>query len=150
MRIYVDTSVVSGLYAQDSRIVESTRIFFQAARHGKFTLYSSNLLAEEIRKTPDLQLRRALVDAVENHHIQILPVSDEVNHLARLYVSEKIIPPRYLADAIHIAFAVMHNIPVLASWNFKHLVKHKTRCEVNRVNKDKGYPPIDLCSPEEL
>ena len=150
MRIYVDTSVINGLYTQDRRIVEITQRFFQSAKFGRFTLYGSNLLSDEIKKTPDVHLREQLIDTVEEYQIETLPISDEVNQLAQIYIKERIIPPKYIADAIHIAVATIHNIPILVSWNFEHMVKHKTRIEVNRINKEKGYPQIDICSPEEV
>lgn len=150
MRIYIDTSVINGLYAQDTRIVEITQYFFQSAKHGKFILYSSNLLSDEIKKTPNARLRKQLIDSVEGYSIQTLPISEEVEQLANIYVKEKTIPSKYIADAIHIAVAAIHNIPVLVSWNFEHIVKHKTRVEVNRLNNKAGYPQIDICSPEEV
>lgn len=150
MRIYTDTSVINGLYAQDPRIVEITQCFFQSAKFGKFTIYSSNLLADEIRKTSNIGLRQQLMNTVEEYQIETLPVSEEAKQLAHIYVKEKIIPPRYFADALHIAMATIHNIPVLVSWNFEHIVRYKTRVGANRVNKNAGYPQIDLCSPEEV
>lgn len=151
MRIYVDTSVVSGLYTkQDFRIAEITQHFFQSVKSGKYTLYGSTLLSDEISKTPDIHLRQQLINAVKEYQIETLPISDEVSQLAQIYIKEKIIPSRYLADAIHIAVAAIHNIPVLVSWNFEHIVKHKTRIEVNRINKERKYPDIDICSPEEI
>lgn len=150
MRIYVDTSVINGLYTQDPRIVKITEEFLRSAKAGKFILYGSTLLGDEIRQTKNAGLRQKLIKAVEEYGVETLPVSDEVRELAHTYVKEKIIPSRYFADAIHMAVATMHNIPVCVSWNFEHMVKHKTRIEVNRVNKEKGYPPIDVCSPEEV
>ena len=76
--------------------------------------------------------------------------SEEVETLAQHYVREKVIPSKYIADALHIAIASIHNIPVLVSWNFEHIVKHKTRVEVNRINKSFKFPGIDICSPQEV
>lgn len=150
MRIYVDTSVINGLYAQDKRIIEITKDFFCHAKLGKFTLYSSNLLAEEIRKTKNVSLRKKLINVIEKYRIKLLSISEKVEQLAQNYIKEKIIPARYIADAMHIAFATVYNIPVLVSWNFEHMVKHKTRIEVNRINRENGYPQIDICSPQEV
>jgi len=115
MRIYIDTSVINGLYTQDHRIIEITQRFFQSAKFGRFTLYSSNLLSDEIKETPDVQLREQLIDAVEEYQVETLPISDEANQLAQIYIKEKIIPAKYTADAIHIAVAAIHNIPTLVS-----------------------------------
>jgi len=37
-----------------------------------------------------------------------------------------------------------------SSWNFHHLVKLRTRREVNLVNALKGYTPIEILAPPEL
>jgi len=36
------------------------------------------------------------------------------------------------------------------SWNFDHIVKHKTRVEVNLIHKKINLAEIDICSPEEV
>ena len=115
MRIYVDTSIINGLYTQDPRIVKITQEFLRSAKAGKFILYGSTLLGDEIRQTKDAGLRQKLIEVVEEYHVETLPLSDEVKQLAQIYVKEKIIPSRYLADALHIAVATIHNIPVCVS-----------------------------------
>ena len=62
---------------------------------------------------------------------------------------EQLIPPRYLDDALHIATAVVHEMDVVVSWNFEHLVKLKTRLGVNGLNRLLGYREIEIVSPEE-
>lgn len=57
---------------------------------------------------------------------------------------------KYVADANHVAVAVTHGVGFLASWNFKHLVKVKTRREVNLVNSLNGYGVIEIVAPPEL
>lgn len=39
---------------------------------------------------------------------------------------------------------------VVVSWNMKHIVKLKTRMEINGINKIYGYKEIELCTPEEV
>lgn len=150
MRIYMDTSVINGLYTRDERIKEITKQFFHTVKFGNFTLYGSDIVAAEIENTPNAEKRMLLTEIIEEYSIEILPVSGRIRTLAAHYTENKIIPAKYLPDALHIACCVIHNIPVLVSWNFKHIVKHKTRIEVNGINQKLGLPQIDLCSPEEL
>lgn len=111
MRLYLDTSVISALYAHEApHLRAATETFFAQLNVRMATLYGSDLVAAEIERTPQPAKRAAL----------------------------------------HIATAVVHNIPVLVSWNFAHIVKHRTRVEVNRINQAMGHPPIDLCTPEEV
>jgi len=70
--------------------------------------------------------------------------------LGNQYVKQRIIPKKYLADALHIAIATVYNIPVLVSWNFEHMVKLKTKIEVNKINRENNYPQINIVSPMEV
>jgi hypothetical protein len=55
-----------------------------------------------------------------------------------------------MADARHVAIAVCHHIPILVSWNFRHLVNISRRRKINGINILKGYPTIDIVSPLEI
>lgn len=150
MRIYIDTSIINGLYSNDVRIKDITKRFFRSSKFGHFTLYGSEIVATEIKNTPKGKKRELLINVIEDYSIEILPITEEIITLASNYIENKIIPIKYKPDALHIACCVVHNIPILISWNFEHIVKHKTRIEVNRVNQKLGWPQIDLCSPEEV
>jgi hypothetical protein len=73
-----------------------------------------------------------------------------VEELMSCYVSSNIIPARYRNDLLHIAYAVANDLDVVVSWNLRHIVKLKTRMEVNGINKVYGYKEIELCTPEEV
>ena len=70
--------------------------------------------------------------------------------LAREYVTRGIIPRKHFNDALHIAVSVMNYLGVVVSWNFKHIVRLKTRRMVSALSRELGYHDIDICSPEEL
>jgi hypothetical protein len=81
---------------------------------------------------------------------RLLELNPETIDLAEKYLDEGIIPRKYRDDALHIAVAVVSDLDVVVSWNFEHIVKLKTRMEVNGVNKMLGYKEIEICSPEEV
>ncbi|MFQ5835442.1 MAG: hypothetical protein ACE5HR_05940 [bacterium] len=70
--------------------------------------------------------------------------------LANKYIVEGVIPVKYGNDATHIAVASVNDLDVVVSWNFEHIVKHKTRIEVIGINTFMGYKAIDLCTPREV
>lgn len=90
------------------------------------------------------------MDLIKKHKPNMLPVDDETKDLANKYVSEGVIPEKYIADALHIAVASINNMDAIISWNFRHIVKLKTKTEVTGVNKLLGYKEIEICSPEEV
>lgn len=150
MRIYIDTSVINGLYAQDLTIKADTIQFFKSVRLLNYHLYASEATIEEIENTPQESKKALLKKAVEEYRIEILSMVEEARWLANRYVKAKVIPQRYFPDALHIAVATVYNIPVLASWNFEHMVKIKTKLEINRINLQQGYPIIEISSPREV
>ena len=150
MRIYVDTSVINGLYAQDAEIKKETIRFFKKVKIYHYALYISEATIEEIENTPQKTKRNLLKKVVKEYKMKILPATEETRRLAREYVKNNLIPKRYFPDAFQIAIASIYNIPVLISWNFEHIVKMKTKLGVNIINKNKGYPQITICTPKEV
>lgn len=70
--------------------------------------------------------------------------------MARRYVEAGIFPEPVIADALHVAAAVLSRCDVLASWNFKHLVNLRRRAEVAAINQSQGLPAIEIVAPPEL
>lgn len=77
-------------------------------------------------------------------------ITTEVEELADEYMNKGIVLDKFRNDAVHIAVAVINNIDFLISWNFRHLVKVKTRKIVNLINELLGYPHIEIIAPPEL
>ena len=57
---------------------------------------------------------------------------------------------KHIEDAVHIAVATINSLDILVSWNFEHIVKLKTKREVNAVNVLLGYDPIEIIEPAML
>lgn len=150
MRIYIDTSVINGLYANEPEIKISTENFFGFVHKTGSMLYSADLIVEEIERTPSDSKRNELKNALSHYEVEFLPITDEIQSIAKLYLAQKVIPAKYMPDAVHIATAVIYNIPVLVSWNFEHIVKLKTKVEIDRINRQNNYPRVTICSPKEV
>jgi hypothetical protein len=65
-------------------------------------------------------------------------------------VAAGVVPLRYVADALHLAAAVLGGADILVSWNFKHLVWRSTRLLVNYVNASRGLPSLEILAPPEV
>jgi len=75
----------------------------------------------------------------------------EVSELAELYLSKGIIPKVKIEDALHIAYAVVFEMDVLLSWNFKHLANIRKEKAVLLTNLENGYNyPIRIATPMEV
>lgn len=70
--------------------------------------------------------------------------------LAKEYVRNGAVPESYPEDAYHIAIAVINEMDYLLSWNFKHIVRRKTKDIVRMVNTLNRFRQIEIMTPAEL
>jgi len=123
VKVYIDSSVISGLLADDvPDIKEKTRRFFQRVKEGEFHVYISSFVVNEIEATPDLDRREKLLHILEVYPFRELGATEEAVQLADEYIRKRVIPSKSRMDGLHIAMASVHGIEALASWNFKHIV----------------------------
>jgi len=147
LAIYLDTSVFSAyLDERTPSRMELTQDFWKTTND--YDRYISNVVLEELDAISDKVLKEKVLQLTEG--FEILQMNDEVKNVAREYLKADIIPEKEINDALHLAFVTVNQIDILLSWNFKHLVKRKTRILVNLVNSQMGYKNIDLLAPPEL
>jgi predicted nucleic acid-binding protein len=150
LKLYLDTSVWNFYYADDSpEKMEITKKFFDEIRSEKYEIYISELVTAEIDEAGEEKQKR-LKTLIEKYQPFEIKKDYDVGELSGRYIASKIVPARYEADLIHIAFAVANDLDVVISWNLRHIVKLKTRLEVNGINKIEGYKEIEICTPEEV
>lgn len=145
-RVYTDTSVIGGCF--DDEFAEWSNALFKEFREGAKIAVVSELTHVELEGAPE-RVRDVLAalpaDSVEN-----VLLGDEAKALARRYVEEKIVGPKHLADARHIAVATVERVDVLASWNFKEIVNLDHIRGFNGINLRMGYPLLEIRSPREV
>ena len=145
-RIYIDTSVISAIF--DQRTPERMSLTKKMWENiDDYEVYISNIVIDELKAAPE-EKRKKFMDVISD--FDILEVTDEVKELADEYIKEEIFPKKYYDDALHVAIATVNDIGYLLSWNFKHLVKVKTRKLVSLVNTKYDYSSIEIIVPPEL
>jgi len=70
--------------------------------------------------------------------------------LAKEYVKYGAVPESYPEDAYHIAVAVLNEMDYLLSWNFRHIVRRRTKDVVRMVNTLRKLKQIEIITPGEL
>lgn len=143
--------MINGLFANDALwIKKSSKLFFDLAKKKRYEIYVSDLVIAELERTPSSAKRKQLLQIIEKHKLKQVNTTEKSEQLAQKYIDSSVIPRKYLPDALHISLATVYKIPVIVSWNFKHIVRHKTRLMVNKINKRFKHIEIDICSPEEI
>jgi predicted nucleic acid-binding protein len=147
LKVYLDTSVISALFDEKNPERKSlTEAFIE--RVANFEAYVSEITLAEIERTPDPDLREGMREIARRFSLLLL--SDEAVQLANEYVRYGAVPESYPEDAYHIAIATVNGIDCLLSWNYRHLVRRKTRNIVNMVNSLYGLKPLEIMTPAEL
>jgi predicted nucleic acid-binding protein len=145
-RIYIDTSVIGGYY--DAPLQEATRQLFERIADREFDVYFSEVNDAELMNAP--QQVKEVKNLIPCDCFHQIVVTDEVETLSQLYISEKALSKASENDAYHIAFASVYKIDCLISWNFKHIVNYNKIKLFNAINLRFGYPLIDIRSPLEF
>jgi predicted nucleic acid-binding protein len=114
----------------------------------EFEPYISDITVAEIEQAPDIELRDKMKDAVAQ--FPVLSSTKDAEWLGKEYITYSAVPEKYAEDAYHIAIAVINEIDFLLSWNFKHIVRRKTRDIVQMVNTLNRIRHIEIMTPAEL
>jgi hypothetical protein len=153
LRIYLDTSVVNFLFAEDAPDFRRVTEDFFGKHARKYELYTSDVLLVEISSDPKPEHRQKLFEVLQQHPIAVLPTDRrlEVERLVELYLAHRVIPASQRDDAFHVAYATVFGMDILLSWNFKHLANVRREKLIAEVNQTAGYPALlRLLSPLEV
>lgn len=142
---YVDTSVFGGVFDDEFRGDSLT--FFHLVKKEHFKLVISSLILDEIK--PATKTISNFVDKYISSS-EILSVNNEALDLRSEYIKANIVSKRALSDALHVAIASVHRIPLIISWNFKDIVNFRKIAMYNAINLLNGYPSIGIYSPKEV
>jgi len=150
-RAYIETSIISCLASRPARdlnklVLQQKTWDWWEHRH-RWELYISPVVLEEIeRGDPDAARERVayVVNMIE------LPESDEVRELAEKLIAAGLVPPSVRADAAHIAYAAVHGMDYLVTWNQKHICNpFRIEAVYAAIRQSNRIPPV-LLRPDNL
>jgi predicted nucleic acid-binding protein len=149
-KLYLDTSIFNFAIADDVPHEKSVTLsLFDEIKKGKHEIFISEVVILEVGKAPT-KVADSLQRLIKQLNPVELAVDEEIQTLADEYIKYGIVPPKYENDALHIAIASVNDLDVIVSWNFKHIVKVRTKREVTGVNVLMGYKEIEIYSPLEI
>lgn len=147
-KLYLDTSVPSFLFADDSPEKREVTIqFWDILKMGLYDILISDILLTEIYRS-EVPSSQQLEDKLAEIILEIVSVNEDIYSLAQKYIDEGIIPQKYQDDALHIALATYSEADALISWNFKHMVNLKTIRGVNGINRMLGFKELEILTPQ--
>lgn len=147
-KVYLDTSIPSAYFDNRELYRQKLTRNFWHNRLPELDIFISNIVSTEILNNTDDKLREMMLKLIDN--FTVLQLIKEAKELTEEYLKRGIFSGSSIFDAYHVAIASVNNITYVASWNYKHLVKVKTRNEVNFINSVNGYNYIQIVTPPEL
>ena len=150
LRLYLETTIFNFKFADDSpdKKEDTNKLFYEIGQ-GKYIPYTSDYVLQELLRAEEPK-RTKMVDLIKQYNITFLEANENAELLADKYVSENIIPQKYKTDGIHIAMATIHDLDIIISYNFHHIVKLKTIIGTESINLREGYKKIGIYSPTEV
>ena len=150
LTLYFDTSIINFAFSDDAPDKKTRTLkLIEEIRAGRYEVFISDIVLREILEAPDTK-KVKLVKLIQDLQPVELEFTVECYELAHEYIKKGVIPLRYEDDAFHIAVASVNNLDAIISWNFKHIVKLKTKKEVLGINALMGYKEIEIYSPLEV
>ncbi len=144
-KIYLDTSVVSAYF--DDRIPyqrELTRAWWEGI-WSRYELCLSTVTRLELEAAAEPK-RSSFVQLIED--VSVLEFVAEVAGIADMYLMGKIIPPKSVGDAFHLAFASHYKIDYFVTWNCSHFANVGTRRKIRMFNTAAGLFVPEIVTPE--
>ena len=109
--MYLDTSVINFLFADDAPDLKAATIDFfdNFIKTAIYETYISEYVLLEINKTTDKEKREELLEVVEQYPIELIEIirKNEIEFLADEYIRNNIIPINKKLDALHVAVSTV-------------------------------------------
>ncbi len=150
--LYLDTTVISYLTARLSRSLliarrqRLTRVWWHRYRH-HHTLRVSERVYKEA-EDGDSTASTARLEAISG--IPMLRFDPLSERLAEKLVGSGRLPEKAQTDAAHIAIAATNLIPLLVTWNYKHLANPSIHRSIVLACENEGFRCPEICTPEDL
>jgi len=150
LKLYLDTSAISVLDAHESpdRQADSLKLWDDII-NGEYDVYTSYVAFNELGYCSD-EKRDTLTSYLAQIEYTLIDYSDEIIALADEFVKLDILKQKSHDDAQHIAAAMVAGCDIIASWNFKHMVNHKTIRGVKIVSAMTKYRDVSIYTPTML
>jgi hypothetical protein len=94
--------------------------------------------------------RSLMMEKVAEIEYQYIEVDERGVEIASRFVDLGILKQKNFDDCQHIAAAILSESDIIVSWNFKHIVNHKTMMGVKAITALEGYNDLLIYTPTIL
>jgi hypothetical protein len=150
-RVYVETSVWGMVPpGQNPALRQPTLEFLEKCERQVYVACISDVVANEIRQAPT-GIQEAILQRLSELNPVLLPIPPEADALAQRFLDDGILPARRLDDARHVACALVNEVEILVSWNYRHIANVRKAKDFNAIAVLEGYRGgLEIHTPLEV
>lgn len=150
LKIYLDTSVISHLDAPDvPEKMKDTWRLWRAIEADQFIVALSEITLSEVDDCSEPK-RSSMRKNMSNIDFEMIAVNSDMLEIADSIIHLGILREKSIDDSQHIAAAIIGGCDAIVSWNFKHIVNHRTIQGVKAITALAGYPDMLIYTPTML
>ena len=149
--VYVETTIPGAYFDERDDVVSrfqrhQTRLWWATCKP-RYDLYTSEAVVAELGQGnfPGQDESLSLLDGVS-----VLPVGEEIAGVARTYVEHLVMPKGQMGDSFHLAFACVHAMDYLLTWNCRHLANPRKVAHIAEINRRLGLLTPIILTPQML
>jgi predicted nucleic acid-binding protein len=150
LKIYLDTTIISYLDQNEKpeRMIETHKLW-KKIRAGEFEAVISDIGIAEINGCNE-DKRIKLYEYLSQINYTLINSDEKSVEIATKMVDLNVLKQRSFLDCQHIANAIVSGCDAIVSWNFRHIVNHKTMMGVKAVTALEGYTDLLIYAPTVL
>jgi predicted nucleic acid-binding protein len=150
LKIYLDTTIISYLdqMEKSERMAETHRLW-DKIKEGKFDVVISDIDFAEINSCSE-EKRNKLYEYLSQINYTLINSEEISVRIAEKMIDLNVLKQKSFVDCQHIANAIVSGCDVIVSWNFRHIVNHKTIMGVKAVTALEGYNDLLIYAPTIL
>ncbi|MCK4659718.1 MAG: type II toxin-antitoxin system VapC family toxin [Phycisphaerae bacterium] len=149
--VHIETTIPGAYFDERDDVVSrfqrhQTQLWWRVYRQ-QYELYTSEAVLAELRQGSFPQQDEA-VRLLEG--VPVLPVDEEIGGVARAYVEHLVMPRGHMGDSFHLAFACIHALDYLLTWNCRHLANPRKVAHIAEINRRLGLLTPTILTPQML
>ena len=150
LKIYIDTSVIGNLDRdEENEMKADSHILWSQIRDGLYDVVLSDVTLAEIDACEEGK-REKLYEYLSEIDYDLVEVGERTLEVASRFINLGVLREKCFDDCQHIAAAITSKCDVIVSWNFKHIVNHKTMMGVKAITALEGYNEVLIYTPSIL
>lgn len=150
LKLYLDTSVIGNLDSIELPERQAdTLLLWSDIIDGDYDVCLSFVTLAELENCPAEKFD-TLMGYLAQIQYTAIPESKEISSLADEFIKHGILKQKSRDDAQHLSAAMVAGCDVVVSWNFRHMVNHKTINGVKIVSAMTEYRDVSIYTPSML